>query len=215
MLIVLTIVFSTLFKRSIPNYPIFLITGLLIFNFYAGATMGAMRSIRGNYGILKTVYVPKYIFSLAVVMSNFITFLISLIVLFLVMIATHVQFTLYMIFASLPILFLLLFTIGIGLILATLVVFFRDMEHLYSVFVTLLRYATPIFYPPDIIPQQFSFIYQLNPLYAIMACCRSVFANGQLYDPLQLLFAGVSAMVALIVGIFLFNKYQNKFVLYM
>jgi len=214
MLIVLTIIFSTLFKRSIPNYPVYLIIGLLLFNFFAGATMMAMRSIRGNASILKTVYVPKYIFSLSAVLSNFITFLLSLVVLFLVMMATNVQFTFYMIFASLPILFILLLAIGMGLIMATLVIFFRDVEHLYGVFIMVLRYATPIFYPPSVIPSNFSFIYKFNPIYAVIASCRTVFMDGTIYDPSQLLFAGVSAIAILLIGIFIFNKYQNRFVLY-
>jgi lipopolysaccharide transport system permease protein len=215
MLVVLTIIFSTLFQRSIPNYPVFLITGLLIFNFFAQSTMGAMLSIRGNAGIIRMVYVPKYLFALSSIVSTFITFLISLSVLFMVMLATQVDFTIYIIFASLPILLLLIFCIGVGLILATVAVFFRDVEHLYGVFVMLLRYATPIFYPPDIIPASFSFIYQYNPVYAVIASCRDVFMNGTLYDPVQVAFAGVSAIVALLVGMFLFYKYQNKFILYL
>ncbi len=105
-----------------------------MFQFFASGTNAAMRSIKSNASILKTIYVPKYMYSLSAILSNFVTFLLSLIVLFIVMIATHVDFTIYIIFASLPILALLLLTIGVGLILATVNVFFRDIEHLYGVF---------------------------------------------------------------------------------
>jgi lipopolysaccharide transport system permease protein len=173
-----------------------------------------MRSIRGSAGILKTVYVPKYIYSLSAILSNFVTFLLSLVVLFLVMAATHAPFTIYIIFTSLPIVALLFFTIGVGLILATVNVFFRDLQHLYGVFLTLLMYATPIFYPPSIVPASFRFIQDYNPIYAVISCCRDAFLYGKLYDPHQLIFALISAAVAMIVGLTLFYKYQDKFILH-
>lgn len=214
-MIVLTVIFSTLFRGfGVENYPVYLLTGRLIFNFFSGGSKAAMLSIRGNAGILKTVYVPKYIYSLSAVLSNFVTFLLSLVVLFLVMAVTNVPFTIYIIFTSLPILALLFFTIGVGLILATVNVFFRDLEHLYGVFLTLLMYATPIFYPPQIVPANFRFIQDYNPLFAVIECCRSVFLYGELYDPHQLIFALISAAITMIVGLALFYKYQDKFILH-
>jgi lipopolysaccharide transport system permease protein len=214
-MIVLTIIFSTLFKGfGVENYPVYLLTGRLIFTFFASGSSAAMSSIRGSAAVFKTVYVPKYMYPLSSIISNFVTFLLSLTVLFVVMIATNVNFTIYIIFASLPLLCLLIFTLGVGLILATVNVFFRDMEHFYSVFITLLLYATPIFYPPQIVPEAWRFIQTYNPIYAVIECCRTVFLQGTLYDPSQLLFAAVSAVIALLVGVFLFYRYQDKFILY-
>ena len=213
-MVVLTIVFSTFFKHNITNYPVYYLTGLLTYQFFASGSNAAMRSIKSSAGILKTIYVPKYMYSLSAILSSFVTFLLSLIVLFMVMVATHADFTIYIIFASLPIIALLLLTIGAGLILATVNVFFRDMEHLYGVFLMLLMYAMPIFYPPEIVPASFRFIQYYNPLYAIISCCRSVFLYGTLYNPLQLLFGMVAGVALLIVGIALFYKYQDRFILY-
>ena len=214
-MIVLTIIFYTIFKGfGVENYPMYLLTGRLMFTFFSGGTSAAMRSIRGSAGILKTVYVPKYIYPLSTILSNFVTFLLSLVVLFLVMAATNAPFTIYIIFTCLPILALLLFTIGVGLIVGTVNVFFRDLEHLYGVFLTLLMYATPIFYPPQIVPESFRFIQDYNPIYAVISCCRSAFLYGELYDPHQLLFAMASAIVTLVIGVALFYKYQDKFILH-
>ena len=171
-----------------------------------------MSSIKSSASILKTIYVPKYMYSLSAILSNFVTFLLSLIVLFIVMIATNVDFTIYIIFASLPILALLLLTIGVGLIVGTANVFFRDIEHLYGVFIMLLMWALPIFYPPEIVPESFRFIQYYNPLYAVISCCRSSFLYGTLYNPLNLLFAMASGVIALIIGMILFYKYQDKFI---
>ncbi len=211
MMIVLTIIFSTIFQRNIPNFPVYYLIGMLMYTFFASGTKTAMSSIKSSSSILKTIYIPKYIYPLSSVLSNFVTFLLSLIVLFMVMVATNVNFTIYIIFASLPIFALLLLTIGVGLIVGTINVFFRDMEHLYGIFIMMLMWAIPIFYPPEIVPASFRFIQYYNPLYAIIECSRDSFLYGTLYNPLNLLFAMASGVIALIVGIIIFYKYQDKF----
>lgn len=213
-MIVLTILFSTFFKHSIPNFPVYYLTGLLVYQFFSGGTNGAMRSIKSSSSIIKTVYVPKYMYSLSSILSNFVTFLLSLVVLFIVMLATSAPFTIYIVLVVLPFVALLLLTIGVGLTLATVNVFFRDMEHLYGVLLMLLMWAMPIFYPANIVPESFRFIQYYNPVYAVISCCRSVFLYGTTYDPMTLLFAMVSGVVALIIGIALFYKYQDRFILY-
>lgn len=212
-MVVLTIVFSTLFNR-IENYPVYLLTGLLVYQFFAGGTNGAMRSMISNAGILKTIYIPKYLYSLSAIFSNFVTYLLSLIVLFMVMAITHVNFTMYIVFASLPILALLLLTIGVGLIMATINVFFRDVQYLYGILLLMLMYLTPIFYPPEIVPDSFRFIQTYNPLFAIIQCCRSCFLYGTLYNMQDLFFAMGTGIVALFVGILVFYKSQDKFILH-
>lgn len=212
-MIVLTIVFSTLFHR-IPNYPIYYLTGLLAFQLFSNGSKTAMRSLVGSSGIWKTIYVPKFLYVLSAVLSNFVTYLLSLVVLFAIMAILNVQFTIYIVFASLPILALIIMTIGAGLIMATLNVFFRDMEYLYNVFMMILMYGMPIFYPADIVPASFQFIQQYNPLYQLIVCLRDCFLYGQMYSLSTLLFGFISAIVLLVIGILLLYKYQDRFVLY-
>jgi lipopolysaccharide transport system permease protein len=214
-MLVMTIIFAFIFKRDIPNFPVYYLIGRVTFQLFQTGTTGAMKSIIGNASILKSVYVPKYLYALASVLSSFVNFLLSLIILFAVMIATNVQFTIYIIFASLPIIILLLLTIGVGLILATVTVFFRDIEHLYGVFVMLLMYASAIFYPASIIPPKFQIILTINPVYAVIDCLRSVLMNGTLYNPATLLYATVCAIASLVIGMALFYKYQNKFLMHL
>lgn len=212
-MVLMTIIFSFIFKRAIPNFPVYYLIGRVSYQLFSQGSMGAMKSIIGNANIIKSVYVPKYLYAVSTVLSSFVTFLFSLIILVAVMIITHVQFTIYIIFASLPILLLLLLTIGIGLILATITVFFRDVEHLYGVLVTMLMYASAVFYPASIIPPNFQFILTINPIYAIISCIRTVILDGTLYDPFQLMFATGFTIVTLIIGMAVFYKYQNRFVL--
>ena len=212
-MIVLTIVFSTLFHR-IPNYPIYYLTGLLAFQLFSNGSKTAMRSLVGSSGIWKTIYVPKFLYVLSAVLSNFVTYLLSLVVLFVIMAILNVQFTIYIVFASLPILALIIMTVGAGLIMGTLNVFFRDMEYLYNVFMMILMYGMPIFYPADIVPASFQFIQQYNPLYQLIVCLRYCFLYGQMYSLSTLLFGFISAIILLIIGILLLYKYQDRFVLY-
>lgn len=213
-MVVLSIVFSTLFSKSIPNYPVYYLAGMLSYGLFRGGSTAAMRSLVRSASIWKTIYVPKYLYVLASVLSNFVTYVISLVVLFAIMLVMHVPFTIYIILASLPILALLMLTVGAGLIMGTLNVFFRDMQHLYDVFTLILMYALPIFYPADIVPESFRFIQVYNPLYHVINCLRDCFLYGQMYSITSLLFAMVSGIVLLLIGFLLLYKYQDKFILY-
>ena len=105
-------------------------------------------------------------------------------------------------------------TIGAGLIMGTLNVFFRDMEYLYNVFMMILMYGMPIFYPAYIVPQQYRFIQAYNPLYQLIVCLRDCFLYGQLYPVSTLLFGMIFAFILLGIGLLLLYKYQDKFILY-
>ncbi len=213
-LVALTIIFSTIFKHNISNYPVYLLTGRLTFEFFSRGTSASMTSIINNASIIKKVYVPKYMYPLGVTFSSFVTFLLSLIVLFVVMIFTSAPFTLYILLGIIPIFLLLMFIIGVGLILATATVFFRDIEHLYGVFVIVLMYGSAIFYPAEIVPAQFQFLLYWNPVYAFITLSRDAFLYGQWFAPSVLLFAVSSATISLALGIFLFLKYQDRFILH-
>ncbi len=212
-MIVLTIVFSTLFHR-VHDYPVYYLSGQLTYNLFRSGSTQAMKSLVGSANIWKSVYVPKYLYVLSSVLSNFVTFLFSLIILFGIMLVLRVDFTVYMIFASLPILIILIMAFGAGLILGTLNVFFRDVEHLYSVFCLMLMYAMPIFYPADILPAQFKFIQTYNPLFYLLTCMRDCFYYGKLYSLTEILIPTVAAFVLLGIGIILLRKYQDRFILY-
>lgn len=213
-MMVLTVIFSTIFSMNIANFPVYLLTGMVTFDLFSKGTSGAMRSIRSNSSIIKKVYVPKYMYTLGIALSELVNFVLALVVLFLVMAYTGAPFTPYILTAIVPIFLLLIFTIGIGLILATVTVFFRDIEHLYGVFLTLLMYGCAIFYPVEIIPESVRFLFYYNPVFAYISLLRDSFLYGRLFDPNTLLFGIVSAVIAIIIGVALFYKYQDKFILY-
>ncbi len=128
------------------------------------------------------------------------------------MLATGAPFTPYIALFIVPTVLLTVFNIGVGLILATINVFFRDMEHLYGVFLTLLMYSSAIFFPPDVIPVDFQWILTWNPVYAMISLTRDLFLYGQMFDTFTLIFATISAIASLVIGLVLFYKYQDKFI---
>ena len=212
-MIVLTIVFSTFFGRTIENFPVYLLSGKLVFDLFANATTGAMDSIKGNSEIIKKIYVPKYMFAVGIVCSEFINFLISLVVLIAVMIVTGAPFYMSLLYSPIPLFFLLVLTMGVGLILATLTTFFTDIKYLYGVLIMLLSFMTPLFYPIEIIPEQFLFFFKINPLYAAVSSFRDIVLYGAFPQTKFLLYLIITSIFALIVGIYLFYRYQDEFVI--
>lgn len=230
-MIVLAVVFSNLFGRDsaeVVNYPVYLLSGRLLYEFFTQSTKRAMRSIRSNASIIKKVYVPKYIYPLSMIISTFVTFLISLSVLAVVIIFFNVigknpvPITFNVFFAVIPILIMFLFALGIGMFLATLNVFFKDIENLYDVFCLLLFYLTPIVYTVDRLGFEAgswqATLLKLNPLYGMIDMFRAAVLHGNeflaFFDVSQLYYTlGVSAIV-FVIGFITFYKNQDKFILH-
>jgi lipopolysaccharide transport system permease protein len=215
MMVVLSIIFSTLFGKTITNFPVYYLTGILIFTLFSQGSSGAMTSITKNASMINKVYIPKYMYTLSVVISNLVTFGFSLIILIFIMIVTGAPFTLYILLGVIPILLVVMMTLGAGLLLATLNVFFRDIQHLYKVFTTLLMYGSAIFYPVTIIPEQFQIFFKLNPLFAIICLFRDSFYSGTPYDLFNLLYASIFSIILLIIGVAIFYKTQDRFILHL
>ena len=163
---------------------------------------------------IKKVYVPKYLYTLSTVLYNYIIFLISLIVLAGVSLVMGISASVYMLQAIVPLLLILMLSYGCGMILATIGVFFRDMEYLWSVALMLIMYTCAIFYYPSrLLKSGFSWILKYNPLY----CTIDVFRSGMFGEPMNLHYAAyalVFSLVTIAIGMFCFKKKQDEFILY-
>ena len=161
-MLVFTAIFSMLFGRSIDNFPVYFLSGRVIYDFYSAATKGAMNSIRRNGNILKKIYIPKYMFSVSAICYEFINFLISFVILFGVMLITSASFHITALFAIVPIFLLFVLIFGVGLILAVCNTYFSDIGYLYNVFLLVLMYASALFYPMEIVPSKVQIIFSLT-----------------------------------------------------
>lgn len=214
-MLVYLLVFSTIFSSDIPYFPVYLMSGIVLFSYFSEATNLGMASIVGNSSLITKVYMPKLIYPLSKVLSSAINFCISLIPLFLVMIFTGVPIHRSILLLPVVILFLLVFSFGMSLILATLNVFFRDTQFLWGVVLTMLNFLTPVFYPESIIPEQFITIYHMNPMYQIIFFMRKIILDGVSPTPITYLYCILSSGLVLAFGIWVFRRNQDRFVLYL
>ncbi|MPM14259.1 hypothetical protein SDC9_60621 [bioreactor metagenome] len=208
------VVFSTLFKSDIPNYPVYLLTGIMCFTYFSETISQCMLSIVGNASLITKVYVPKYIYPLSKSLSSGINLLLSMIPLLLVMLLTGLWPKLAFLLLPFGLICLFVLSLGMGMLMATFMVFFRDTQFLWGVMSMLWMYATPIFYPESIIPEKLMLFYKMNPLYHIIRFCRSVLIDGISPEPKAYLLCLIACFVPLLLGLLVFKWQQDKFILY-
>lgn len=215
MMTVLVIVFSQLFRFDIPNFAVYLLSGQVLFNFLSEATTMAVSSIVGNAPLLKKTYVPKYIFTISKVTSSLVNLLFSLVALVLVMIFTQVSFTWNILWFPVVLLEVYIFSLGVSLILASTAIFFRDIQYLWGVFISIWMYLTPIIYPVSIISEEYRWWYDnLNPMFGYLKQFRDIVLNGNPL-PIEWLTQGfITAFIFLFIGLWVFKRKQNQFILY-
>ncbi len=209
------VVFSNLFRFDVPYYPAYLIIGIVFFNFFSEATNMALSSIIGNAGLITKVYVPKYIYPLTRVLSSLVNLVISLIPLLLVTVVSGIVPTKAYLLVPFSLLCLTVFSLGIGLLLSALMVFFRDVQFLWGVLSMIWMYLTPIFYPASILPKNIAWVLDVNPLYYFITFARTCFMDGISPEPIMYVQCFLMAMGALLVGALVFRKAQDRFVLYL
>ena len=215
MMLVQYFVFSTIFKSDVPNFAAYLIIGTVMFNFFSESCGMALTSILGNGNLITKVYMPKYIYPLTRVMSSVINLAISLIPLLIVCVITGVEFHKSAALALYFLACLIIFCLGVGMLLSTSMVFFRDTQFLWGVLSMMWMYATPIFYPETILPEEFRFVLQINPLYHFLKNTRLCILDGISPEPAVYVQCLLIALGALLVGAFVFQKKQDRFVLYL
>ena len=213
MMIVLSVVFSNLFKFDIEYFPVYLLSGQLIFTFFSESTTNAMGAIIANGPLIKKIYVPKYVFVLSRIFSSSINLLASFTALIFVMLAMRVELHYTILLVPIPLFFVIGFSLGVGLLLAALTVKFRDIMHLYSVFVTALMYLTPVIYPMSILPEWLEKVVLLNPLTNILIMFRDVMMNNTLPSILSMVIAFAEVIVVMVLGLYVFYKRQDTFIL--
>lgn len=213
-MMVLTLVFSTLYGGSSADFPVYILTGRLIYSFFSNSTKAALRSVRVNAGMIKKVYVPKYMYPCASVISGYVMFLISLIVLAVVALVRGIYPTWHLLEAVFPLTIVFIMSIGAGLLLSTMAVFFRDLEYLWGVALMLLMYACAIFYRVESVANEKNrWIFDYNPLYAVIENFRNA-VFGQAMNVSSMLYSLGFSIVLFVTGLVVFYKNQDRFILH-
>ena len=212
--VIMVIVFGTILDRHEASFALYIICGRLLFSFFSETTKSAGKSIRVNSSMIKKVYVPKYLYPFSDALWHFVVFAVSLLVILPVSVYCKVTPTL-MIWQVVPaLLFLFLFSLGLGFLLTTMNVFLRDTEYLWNVTTLLVMYLSAIFYYPDkLLKSQWGFFIQYNPIF----CIITLFRNGVLGhtpEPFYLIYPGLVSVATLWFGFWIFRKSEDKFAFY-
>jgi ABC-2 type transport system permease protein len=214
MMMVISAVFSNIFRIQVENFAIYYLTGALVFNFMSEATSGSLTSVLGSAGLIRKVYIPKYIFPLERCFFALVNAVFSLIAVLILMPILGVPLRPTALLFWVPLAYTLVFCVGLGMVLAAANVFFRDIGHLYSVWVTAWMYLTPILYPVDILPDAVRGFVTINPMYYYVDYFRQVMMYESVPDLQTNLICASFSLVFLLLGLIVFKKTQDRFILY-
>lgn len=212
-LLVMSIVFKNFFGRDMEHYTIYLFCGNIVFSFFNDATTGGMGSLMANASIFTKVNVPKYLFLFSRNISSLINFGLTLAVFFIFCIIDGITFTFGFLALLIPIVCLIVFNIGVGLILSALFVFFRDMQYLWNVFTMLLMYMSAIFYTTDTFGD-YAKLFLINPLFVYIKYFRIIVIDNSFPSIQYTLLAVGYALLAFGIGALIYKKCNHKFLYY-
>jgi ABC-2 type transport system permease protein len=214
MMIVMTVVFSKIFRFNIENYALYLILGQTLFAIMGNSTGGGLWAITGNAGLIKKIRIDKAVFPIQKVISELVNFAFSLVGVVIVLIYFKVVPGLSLLLLPVLLIYMIMFSIGLCLALSALAVFFRDMVHLWGVFMLMWTYATPIFYPAQALTGSVARLMKFNPMYQYVTYFRNI-AMYQVTPGLRtnLICLG-AAVVMLGIGAAIFKATEKRFILY-
>ena len=213
-MLVLTAVFSAIFRFDIDNYPVYALAGIMFWNFFSQSITSSMNSLKGNAALLTKIPVPKAVFPVATVISGVINLLFAMVPLLLIIIATGHPLRPALLFLPLAILLAGLFTLGAGLLLSPLAVFFYDTIEMVGVALTLLMYMTPVFYPMSIVPEPYLHAVRFNPIRSVLEVFRDPIYYGKIPPVTHLTVAVVITVALLVVGIVAFRRNSDRIPFY-
>lgn len=213
-MVVQYLVFSQLFRSDIENYPVYLLSGLVIFNFFNEGVGQALGSIVGNASLITKVYIPKYIYPVSRVLSSGINLLMSLLPLMLAAVFTGERICKAYLLLPYILACVMVFTMGLGMVLAAGMTFFRDVQFLWGIISMLWMYLTPLFYPVSIVPQAFRGIILHNPMYIFVSAVREIVLGAGAPRPMVFAQCTLVALAMFAIGSFVFQRTQDRFVFY-
>ena len=213
-LLIMRVVFGHFFGSAIPHFTTYLFCGNIVFSFFSESCSEGLLALISNAPIFTKVNVPKYLFLLSKNMQTLINFAITLCVFFLFCAIDGIEFSWKFLALVYPIIMLLLFNLGVGFLLSALYVFFRDMQYLWAVLTQLLLYVSAVFYSIDTFPVPVRNAFLLNPIYLFIRYFRTVVIDSAIPSLGFHVLMAVDALVVLLLGIWIYKKYDTEFLYY-
>ena len=209
-MLVLTTAFSALFGLNTKHYPVYVLSGTLLWSLYAQGSNASMSSLQGSGPIIRKLYVPPSVFVASAVGSALVNFLFAMGPFLILAIATGVQPQVSWLFMIYPAFLTAMFTAGVGLIVGAMIVFFNDTFEIYQVLLQAYYFMTPVFYLTKNLPERLKTVEQFNPMYLFLASFRDAVEGAGAGE--HLLRATIAAVIALVVGWLIFTRVEGKFV---
>jgi ABC-type polysaccharide/polyol phosphate export permease len=209
-MLVLTVVFSSLFRFDIPHYPVYMLSAQVLWTFFAQTTTSAMSQLLWGGGLLTRIYIPKTVFAVAALGTGLVNLLLAMVPLFIIVVALRVPITLAILWLPFSMVLAMCFTLGVGLLLSTISVWFPDIVDMYQIALTTLFFFTPIMYPKTILPETYRDLMNLNPMYHLIEAFRLPIYAGVSAGPHTLLAATAAAVVTLVAGWLIFTARADK-----
>jgi ABC-type polysaccharide/polyol phosphate export permease len=208
MLIIYNWVFGTIMHSQIEHFPLFLMSGLLPWNFFSSFVSMSVSTFTSNSGLITKVKLPNYIFPLSNLMFTGIIFLMMILIILISMPIFGVPYTSDLLYLPISIVLQLIFSFGLGLFLGTLNVFFHDTAHLVEILLMMWFWLTPVVYPFDIIPKKFQFLISLNPMTLIINLYQKSIMGMEFYS--SVLSGVIGILFVLCLGIYTYKKYTYR-----
>lgn len=209
-MVVMSLIFSTMFQRSIENFPIYYLTGQIIWQLFSGATNSCMSSLVDNKSLLIKAKLPKQTFILSRIYTSLVNFGYTFIAYVLMLVVFRIPLRWTMLLFPVDIFLTLIFSIGIGYMLATAYVFFADIKYLYSVFLTLWMYLSALFYPVSQLSETMQTIIGHNPAYIMIAIARECVMYGQVPDTVMWIRLILWSIGSFAVGLLIYKGKENQ-----
>lgn len=203
---VLSIVFMTLFRQAEPHYPAYLLSGLLLWNFFVQTTSTMAAEMVGGSELWKRIYAPKTVYTLATLATGLVHLVLALVPLLALMLILRIPIGVATLTAIFPILCVALFTLGVGLLLAACATRFRDVIDLYQVASGAWLYLTPVIYPRSIVPEAYQWLLALNPMTWFIESFRLPMLQNGVPPPAILGLTGTVALVTAMLGYWIFTR---------
>ncbi|MBI1761765.1 MAG: ABC transporter permease [Acidobacteria bacterium] len=210
MMLVLTFVFSEVFRFSTKNYAVYALAGLSLWNFFAQTTTGAMSELIWGGGLLNRIYIPRAIFAASALGTGLVNLLLSLLPLFVIMVITGVPVRPTILILPIPIILTAMFSLGVALILSRLAAYFADVVEMYQILLLAWMYLTPVIYPKEIIPGRLRWLFNLNPMFHLIEIFRAPLFIGWLAGPKTVAAATLAAFVTLAFGWWYFSRKADE-----
>jgi homopolymeric O-antigen transport system permease protein len=226
MMLVLQVVFSSIFRfklapppsapqQSAGNYPVYVLAGLLFWNFFSQSIVASMNSLKSNAQLLKKLPIPREVFPLATIISGVVNLCLALVPLLLILVVTRHPLTPALLFVPVAILLAAMFTLGAGLLLSPLAVFFSDVVEMIGVLLSILMYLTPILYPMSILEgSRFLPLVRYNPIRSILEVFRDPIYQGEVPPLTHLTVCTGIALAALVIGAVTFRRSSDRLPFY-